>query len=275
MRRTQFVFAVLSVVLFAWLFSACGPRQIHTGTTSTTLPGNRDTGKNPTPPPSKLPPTISSFTAEPNPITMGQSTMLSWRTSNVTGVSIDNGIGTVEDSGSRRLSPSRSITYKVTATGAEGRIATAEVRITVDSPPVIIDTTKPDNKTPVVGGGPEDPQPTGDQTLLLDLKDIFFGYNQYDIRDEDRAVLLKNVRLLKDNPKARITIGGYCDERGSEKYNLALGDRRAIAAKDFLTAQGVENERIDTISYGKENPFCEDHNEECWQLNRRASFNIR
>jgi peptidoglycan-associated lipoprotein len=107
------------------------------------------------------------------------------------------------------------------------------------------------------------------------IKDAFFDYDQYSIREDARVALLSNARALGERPRIRVTIEGHCDERGSEKYNLALGDRRANAAKDFMVSQGIDSSRIDTISYGKERPFCEEHDEECWQLNRRAHFVMR
>jgi peptidoglycan-associated lipoprotein len=107
------------------------------------------------------------------------------------------------------------------------------------------------------------------------IKDAFFDYDQYNIRDDARAALQADARVLRERPGIRVTIEGHCDERGSEKYNLALGDRRANAAKDFLVSQGIDGSRIDTISYGKERNVCEQHNEECWQLNRRAHLVMR
>jgi peptidoglycan-associated lipoprotein len=194
---------------------------------------------------------------------MGESTKLSWDSSNATSVTIDNGIGTVEASGSRAISPRVSTTYKATATAQSGNPATAEVRVTVTPPKTI---TEQPSLPPVI---------PIDKWIEANIKDVFFDYDQYSIRDDARVTLLSNARLLSERPGSRLTIAGYCDERGSEKYNLALGDRRAIAVKDFLIAQGLEANRLDTISYGKEQNFCEDHNEECWQLNRRAHFTAR
>jgi len=107
------------------------------------------------------------------------------------------------------------------------------------------------------------------------IKDAFFDYDQYNIRDDAREALIADAAALKQRPGIRITIEGHCDERGSERYNLALGDRRANAAKEFLVGQGIDSSRIDTVSYGKERNFCEEHTEECWQLNRRAHVVMR
>ena len=105
--------------------------------------------------------------------------------------------------------------------------------------------------------------------------DAFFDYDSYSIRSDARSALMNNARSLKERPGIRITIEGHCDERGSERYNLALGDRRANAAKEFLVSQGIDASRINTISYGEERGFCEESDEECWQLNRRAHLVMR
>jgi peptidoglycan-associated lipoprotein len=272
MRKTSYMLVALIAVLLALQFSASGCKPKPKPKPPIDITG--DTQKKPKPG-TQLPlqlPLEMSITVFPNPITIGQTTTLSWNSSNATGINIDNGIGTVEASGSRIISPRVSTTYKATATGADGSVKIAEVRVTVEEPKKEIDILTPKEKQPKEKEPKEEPK---EPPPPIELKDIFFGYNQYDIRDDARTSLLANVRLLKDNPTVRITIEGHCDERGSEKYNLALGDRRAIAAKDFLTAQGIESDRIDTISFGKESPFCEDHNEECWQLNRRAFFKVR
>jgi peptidoglycan-associated lipoprotein len=102
------------------------------------------------------------------------------------------------------------------------------------------------------------------------LQDIFFDYNRYAIRDDARETLYENAQYLKVNKKVRITIEGHCDERGTIEYNVALGERRAMAVKRFLEDMGVESHRIAILSYGKEKLFCIEHTEDCWQENRRA-----
>jgi peptidoglycan-associated lipoprotein len=106
--------------------------------------------------------------------------------------------------------------------------------------------------------------------------DAYFDYDKNDIREDARAALTKDADALKAIfsafPDASISIEGHCDERGSAEYNLALGDRRATAAKEFLVQLGVPGDKLKTISYGKERPQCTDHDESCWQKNRRAHF---
>jgi peptidoglycan-associated lipoprotein len=102
------------------------------------------------------------------------------------------------------------------------------------------------------------------------LKDIHFDFDKYDIRPSDGAILKDNAVLLKKYTNVKIQIEGHCDERGTVEYNLALGERRANRAKDYLVSLGVSPDRVSTISYGKEKPLDPGHNEEAWAKNRRA-----
>jgi peptidoglycan-associated lipoprotein len=106
------------------------------------------------------------------------------------------------------------------------------------------------------------------------LADIHFDYDRADLRDSDRGVLSQNADTLKKFDFLRITVEGHCDERGSVEYNLALGERRAKAALDYLVSLGVDPGRMKMVSYGKEVPLCQESNEDCWARNRRAHFAI-
>lgn len=106
------------------------------------------------------------------------------------------------------------------------------------------------------------------------LADIHFGYNDYTIQPQDGEVLKSNARWLESNPNSRVQVEGHCDERGSEDYNIALGAKRAQAAKEYLTTLGVSASRISTISYGKELPICTENDESCWAQNRRDHFAV-
>jgi peptidoglycan-associated lipoprotein len=106
------------------------------------------------------------------------------------------------------------------------------------------------------------------------LSDIHFGYNDYTIQDQDGSVLRSNASWLQAHPQTRVQVEGHCDERGSEEYNMALGAKRAQAAKDYLLTLGVGGSRVSTISYGKELPLCQDHDESCWAQNRRDHFAV-
>jgi peptidoglycan-associated lipoprotein len=106
------------------------------------------------------------------------------------------------------------------------------------------------------------------------LKDAYFDYDQSDLRDDARSALSGNAEWLKRFPSIQVLIEGHCDERGTSAYNLALGDRRANAARDYLDSLGVAASRIRTVSYGKERPSCAEASEDCYQQNRRAHFVI-
>lgn len=104
------------------------------------------------------------------------------------------------------------------------------------------------------------------------LKDIFFDFDRSGIRPDAKAALAEDVEWLRTHAKAAITIEGHCDERGTSEYNVALGERRAQAAKDYLAALGINAQRVTTVSYGKERPFVLGHDESAWKWNRRAHF---
>jgi peptidoglycan-associated lipoprotein len=106
------------------------------------------------------------------------------------------------------------------------------------------------------------------------LNDVFFPYNEVTLGDEARQVLQRNAQWLAKWPQTAIRIDGHCDERGTEEYNLSLGDRRAVTVRNYLTSLGVTPERIQTVSLGKESPFCNEMGESCWAQNRRGHFVI-
>ena len=107
------------------------------------------------------------------------------------------------------------------------------------------------------------------------LKDVFFDFDRSAIRNEQKAALNDNAGWLKANSGAKIILEGHCDERGTAEYNLALGERRAKAVKDYLVGVGIAPDRISTISYGKERPFVLGHDESAWKWNRRAHFVVQ
>lgn len=106
------------------------------------------------------------------------------------------------------------------------------------------------------------------------LPEIHFDYDRADIREADRAILSKNADALKRFDFLRVTVEGHADERGTVEYNLALGERRAKAAQDYLVSLGVPADRLKTVSYGKEVPLCQQSTEDCWARNRRAHFTV-
>ena len=221
-----------------------------------------------TPPPATTPrpPVVDQFTAEPSNIQRGESSTLRWQVSgDVTSVSINNGIGTVQSTGSRSVNPANSTTYTLTASGPGGSV-TGVTTVTISSPP------PPPPPPPPSSGNIG----TLETRVNSDLQDAYFDYDRNDIRGDARDALTHDATALKsilaDFPNASIVLEGHCDERGSAEYNLGLGDRRASSAKDFLIQLGVPGDRIRTISYGKERPVCTDATEACWQKNRRVHF---
>jgi len=218
------------------------------------------------PPVKPAAPAIAQFTAEPTSILIGQSSTLRWQvTGDVSAVTIDQTIGTVQNTGSRRVFPSRSTTYMLTATGPGGGVtASVTVRVSEAPPPP---PPPPAKQTGAV---------TFEQRVASSVQDVFFDYDQSEIRADGQSVLTQDAAALKallaDFPNAVIMVEGHCDERGSAEYNLGLGDRRAGAARDFLVQLGVPTDRIRTISYGKERPQCTESDEDCWQKNRRVHF---
>lgn len=124
--------------------------------------------------------------------------------------------------------------------------------------------------TPADNGAAEAARRKTAEAILVQM--IHFDYNQAVLRPEDKAVLDAKASLLKANPDARIRITGHCDERGSDQYNIALGMRRATAAKEYLTVLGIEGARIEMSSLGREQPLDPGHSEESWARNRRDEF---
>ncbi len=116
--------------------------------------------------------------------------------------------------------------------------------------------------------------PVADMRSVAGLSRVHFAYNQFTLDEEARGILEKNATYLKANPTLRIVIEGHCDERGSDEYNLALGERRALAARSYLVSLGIPAARLSTISYGEELPLVAAANEEAWAQNRRAEFKV-
>lgn len=139
-------------------------------------------------------------------------------------------------------------------------------------PPVVTPTPQPDK--PFVEKTPETLQPSDADYFNKQgvLKDINYDTDKWDITPAARAILKENAAWLLAHPEFRLSIEGHCDERNTESYNLALGERRANAAKEYLIGLGVPGDRLSTVSYGKARPVCTQATEDCWAKNRRAHF---
>jgi len=239
-RNRFFCFGLFSLLLFA---SACGKKVAAPNPV-------------PTPPaPPAAQPTVtlnaSSTFAKP-----GDTIRLTWSSTNATDLNLAPEIGKVAPEGSTPVKPTESTTYTITATGPGGT-AEATVRVTVSAP-----TAAP---TP-------EPTQSVDELFRARVFDAYFDTDKSDIRPDARDALSKTAEFLRTYPQVKVVLEGHCDERGSTEYNLGLGERRAQAAKNFLVSLGVSADRIETVSFGKERPFCTEHDESCWQQNRRAHF---
>jgi peptidoglycan-associated lipoprotein len=199
---------------------------------------------------------------EPDRIQKGESALLVWDSVNTDYVAIDQEIGNVDASGRIRIFPEVTTTYRVTAVGPGGqttRSATIEISDAL--------TTEDFESTDL------DAMPLEEQFGIY-MKPIFFQFDSAELSDEARLTLDGNLRWLAHpgNSRVRFVIEGHSDERGTEEYNLALGDKRAQVVKLYLVSRGVNSDRILTVSFGEEQPFDTRQNEEAWASNRRAHF---
>jgi len=206
----------------------------------------------PSPPPPATP--TATLTANPAVIQQGQTTTLTWQTDNANDIRID-GLGTVPASGSRSVTPNTSTTYTLTAKGPGGS-QDASARVTVN--------------TTVAQA--QQPSPSDEDLFAKNVKDVWFDYNKADIRPDQGTTAQGDAAFLLQHPSIKVVVEGHCDDRGSEEYNLALGTSRAESLKRSLLSQGVSADRVKTISYGKEKPFCTEDNDQCWQQNRVDHF---
>jgi peptidoglycan-associated lipoprotein len=213
-----------------------------------------------TAPPTHLPATsrpTASLTADRVSVNKGQSVKLSWNTTDAAKVSIAPEVGAVTPQGSTSVTPSASTTYTLSARG-DGGSAESSVHVSV-----IV-------ATPAA----EMHKPSLDELFLKDIHDAYFDYDSASLRTDARDALQKSAEFLRDYPSARVTVEGHCDERGSTEYNLALGQRRSNAVKQYLVSLGVPADQVAATSWGKEKPFCNGADEACWQQNRRGHFTL-
>jgi peptidoglycan-associated lipoprotein len=205
-------------------------------------------------------PPTATITADPAAIDLGQSVVLNWRSENATSVNID-GIGEVNLNGTQTVSPSNSTNFHLTAKG-DGGTTEASVRVTVRVP---VAPTAPAPVTADMGS---------EAAFHQNVQDIFFDYDSYEIRPDATTSVSQAASYLNAHPTIKVVIGGYCDDRGSAEYNLALGENRANSARTALVSAGISASRLRVISYGKEKQFCTEETESCWQQNRRAQFSL-
>lgn len=232
----------VAVLAGLFLFTGCGTKKTTTVTTPVT--------------PAAAAPT-ATLSAAPGVIEQGQGTTLTWQTTGATDITIA-GLGVVPASGSRAITPGSSQTYTLVAKGAGGT-AEASTRVTVN--PTVAHTAPTTT--------------TVEPPKTWAVKDVFFDYDAASIRASELPATQDDARLLTQHPETSVLIEGHCDDRGSEEYNMVLGVNRANAVKTALIQQGVDPARIKTVSMGKEKPFCNRDDEECWQQNRRDHFVVQ
>ncbi len=142
-------------------------------------------------------------------------------------------------------------------------------------PGVVPTSTTTDTSTPTDTGNnttTETPSTSGDTGAKLQVEDVFFDYDRFALRDDAREVLNTNGKAMLASTSSRFLLEGHCDERGTVEYNLALGEKRANSAKDYLVRYGVDGSRMSTVSFGEERPFDPGHDESAWEANRRVHF---
>lgn len=214
-------------------------------------------------PPEPPAPPVCKLTAEPAAIDAGKSVTLSWSSQNATDVNIDPSLGKQLTEGSVSASPENSTTYVLTATGPSGS-ATCTARVTVSAA-----------STPPAPSVSEENIAGGGGALSSQIQDIFFDYDSAELRPDAQDTLTKDAALLKAHAGAPISIQGNCDQRGSEEYNLGLGQRRANAARDFLANLGISGSSMTAVSFGRDRLTCTDNSEDCYKQNRRDHFEVK
>lgn len=199
---------------------------------------------------------------EPLRIQAGESALLRWETQGAASVRIEPNIGEVDLSGRIRFFPDTTTTYSVTAESPAGRRTTKTVTVEV------------------LAGSPDSPDvrdlraPTHREGFETNVRPVFFAFDDAALSEEARFTLDGNILWLQlpQNRGLRFVIQGHTDQRGSEEYNLALGDRRAQVVREYLIANGINSARIMAVSLGEERPFVQGDTEEAHALNRRAHF---
>jgi peptidoglycan-associated lipoprotein len=184
-----------------------------------------------------------------------------------------------------KLLAALALTAALMFSGCKKKVAvttpTAPTPTTTSTPPAPAPRETPRTPAPPPAAAPAAPSRMPDaatrariQDLLDRIQDAYFDYDKHNIRPDAESALKSDAQtlaeIIRQYPDFKLTVEGHCDERGSEEYNLALGDARAKQAKDYLATLGLPGGQLRTISYGKDRPTCSDHDEACWQKNRRA-----
>jgi len=171
--------------------------------------------------------------------------------------------------------PGPLIPYTPVTPAAPAAATTATTSRTGVATPIAAAPTATPRSPAQPAAAPAPKPPVAEFTANPALRDIHFEFDRYDIRPVDAEILDQNVKWMQANPQSLLLIEGHCDQRGTPEYNLALGERRARAALDYLSSKGVQASRMTIVSYGKEKPLCQEQAEACWTKNRRAQFLVK
>ncbi len=208
------------------------------------------------PPPAILPARPAAFLASDRELIIrGETVTLTWHTEHATVVTIDP-IGEVQPNGSLTVTPFGTTKYHMVAEGPGGvEISTVWLFVKPPPDPAVL------SASPGIGGA-----------LALKFRSIFFDYDRYTIPPDQQQALEEDLHLMLQHPNVRVVIEGYCDDRGSIGYNLTLGVERTVAVREILVQGGVSPDRIKRATFGKEEPLCVEHSENCYQGNRRVQL---
>lgn len=259
MYRLKFYFFLLAVMLLV----SCGksPRVMEPGDGTATGGGAGGIG----PGVSGDYAPVLTIELEPTEIRPGDSAMLTWESRNASQVTIEPAIGEVDITGRIKLYPEETTEYTVTASSAGGSVS-RKAKVSV----LQGDASRGNILSEDLEEG------MGESAFETAVQPVFFPFDSYTLSEEARLTLDKNIRWLNmfENRHIKFVIEGHTDARGTEEYNLALGDKRAAIVKDYMVTNGVEASRIITVSLGEERPFDTSGTEEGHALNRRAHFVI-
>ncbi|HSR52158.1 MAG TPA: OmpA family protein [Acidobacteriota bacterium] len=249
---------ILMALLMTLLLAACGERKVPVASPPS---ADRSGTSAPTPADTPVAAPTASLRAEPLQVSAGEPSLLDWQAAYASQVTLEPGIGEVDAEGRLQVYPEQTTTYTLNAVGPGGSVSrSVTVEVRADADEMEVEDINPD--LPL------------EERFKRSVKPVFFEFDKAELGPQARRTLDSNLEwlTLAENLQVRFLVEGHCDQRGTDEYNLALGDLRAQVVKDYLVRGGVDPARISTVSYGEERPFALGNNEEDFALNRRAHF---